>query len=76
MVSESIHSSVKDLLESVDETLISRKDVRKILKVSNSTLWRWAKIKYLEPTRIGGRRYYKVLDIKKIATGGATKNEQ
>lgn len=36
------------------------------LHVDKSTLWRWAKIGYLVPIEVGGKRFYKQSDIDKI----------
>lgn len=48
------------------ETYPSPDQVAKILDVNKSTLWRWQKAGYLIPIEIGGKRRYKMSDIKKI----------
>jgi hypothetical protein len=40
--------------------------VAKMLDVTKPTLWRWNKSGYLKPVEIGGKRRYKMSDIKKI----------
>ncbi|MDR0769367.1 MAG: helix-turn-helix domain-containing protein [Dysgonamonadaceae bacterium] len=51
------------------ETYPSPDQVAKILSVDKSTLWRWKKQGYLVPVEIGGKRRYKMSDIKKILEG-------
>ncbi|KAF5057798.1 Helix-turn-helix domain protein [anaerobic digester metagenome] len=51
------------------ETYSSPDQVAKILNVSKSTLWRWAKQNYLVPIEVGGKRRYRMSDIKKILEG-------
>jgi len=52
------------------ETYPSPDQVAKILDVDKSTLWRWNKNGYLKPFEIGGKRRYRMSDIKKILEGG------
>ena len=42
---------------------LSRKATAKRLKVNQSTLWRWKKMGVLLPVQIGGRVYYREIDI-------------
>lgn len=51
------------------ETYPSPKQVSEILNVDLSTLWRWAKRGYLVPVEIGGKRRYKMSDVKRILNG-------
>lgn len=51
-----------------DETL-DVSEVKKMLGVSPQTLWRWQKIGYLVPFKIGRERYYRKTDIDKILNG-------
>jgi hypothetical protein len=51
------------------ETYPSTEHVAKMLDVDKSTLWRWAKAGYLNPVEIGGKRRYRMSDIKKILNG-------
>jgi hypothetical protein len=48
------------------ETYPSPDQTAKIFGVDKSTLWRWKKQGYLVPVEIGGKRRYKMSDIKKI----------
>jgi hypothetical protein len=51
------------------ETYPSPDQVSKILDVDKSTLWRWRKQGYLTPIEVGGKRRYKMSDIKRILEG-------
>ena len=51
------------------ETYPSRQKVAEILDVNLSTLHRWAKSNYLVPIEIGGKRRYRMSDVKKILEG-------
>jgi hypothetical protein len=51
------------------ETYPSPDQVAKILDVDKSTLWRWRKQGYLIPIEVGGKRRYRMSDIKKILGG-------
>jgi transcriptional regulator of acetoin/glycerol metabolism len=48
------------------ETYPSVEQVAKMLDVDKSTLWRWDKRNYLKPISIGGKRRYRMSDVKKI----------
>ena len=48
------------------ETYPTPKQVSEILNVNLVTLWRWSKVGYLVPLEIGGKRRYKMSDIKKL----------
>ena len=52
------------------ETYPSPKQVCEILNVDLSTLWRWNKKGYLKPAEIGGKRRYKMSEVKRILNGG------
>ena len=52
------------------ETYPSPKQVCEILNVDASTLWRWNKRGYLCPAEVGGKRRYKMSDVKAILNGG------
>jgi hypothetical protein len=51
------------------ETYPSPDQVAKILDVDKSTLWRWRKQGYLIPIEVGGKRRYRMSDVKKILEG-------
>ena len=45
-----------------------------MLGVDKSTLWRWSKQNYLAPIEVGGKRVYKVSDVKQILGEGRNGN--
>ena len=51
------------------ETYPSRGKVMEMLGVSEATLWRWAKNGYLVPLNVGGKRRYRMSDVKRILEG-------
>lgn len=55
------------------ETYPTPKQVSEILNVDLSTLWRWSKRGYLVPITIGGKRRYKMSEVKAILNGGRSK---
>jgi hypothetical protein len=52
------------------ETYPSPDQVAKILDVDKSTLFRWNKKGYLCPIEVGGKRRYRMSDIRRILEGG------
>lgn len=51
------------------ERLISKGEVKSMLKVCDTTLWTWAKRNYLVPVKIGSRVNYRLSDVKRIIEG-------
>lgn len=49
--------------DSVDENWIDGVEVQRILKISESTLYRLKKNKILNPSRLGGKDYYNAAEI-------------
>jgi hypothetical protein len=58
------------VMDANTETFPSADQVTKILDVDRSTLWRWGKQGYLVPIEVGGKRRYRMSDIKRILEGG------
>ena len=52
------------------ESYKTRLETCDFLKVDQSTLFRWAKRGYLMPVEVGGRRLYRISDLKRILNGG------
>lgn len=52
------------------ETYLTRLLTCDFLKVDQSTLFRWAKRGYLMPVEVGGKRMYRMSDLKRILNGG------
>ena len=70
---DAIRTVITDLIaereEQKKEALLTRKAVSERLNVDNSTLWRWAKDKFLVPVHIGKFVYYKESDVLAIEEG-------
>jgi len=49
---------------------VPRLEACEMLKVDQSTLFRWAKRGYLMPVEVGGKRLYKMSDLKRVLNGG------
>lgn len=54
------------VVEEREERYLSIKQVCELLSIDASTLWRWRKQGYLVPVSIGGKRRYRLSEIKKI----------
>lgn len=53
-----------------NESYLTRDEVSGMLGVDLSTLWRWNKQKYLVHIEVGGKRKYRMSDVKQILEGG------
>lgn len=53
------------------EHYIDAKQVTQILNVDVSTLWRWKKKGYLIPAKVGGKRRYRMSEVKSLIEGGS-----
>jgi predicted DNA-binding transcriptional regulator AlpA len=52
--------------EEMEKTLLTSAQVTQKLQCDPSTLWRWAKVGYLVPIRVGVKKRYRLSDINKI----------
>lgn len=72
-----IHETKRELEQLITdqntETYPTREKVMEILGVSSATLWRWAKIGYLSPLNVGGKRRYRMSDVRRILEGDTQK---
>ena len=59
----------QQITDSNAKTYPTPDQVAKILSVDKSTLWRWRKRNYLVPIEIGGKRRYRMSDVKRILDG-------
>lgn len=66
LIEDVCSSMEKQIKDEDEEKLLSSDKVCEILNVSKPTLWRWEKIEYLIPVRVGGKVFYKSSDIKQI----------
>ena len=60
------------ITDNATETYPSRQKVAEILDVDLSTLHRWAKRGILVPLEIGGKRRYKMSDVRRMLNNGRT----
>ena len=72
---EALVAKTKEQLEQIItdqsvETYPSRGKVAELLDVDKSTLWRWAKRGILVPLEIGGKRRYKMSDVRRMLNNG------
>ena len=70
MVNYCVQTTRKELEQQINdaaaETYPSRQKVAEMLDVDLSTLHRWAKSGYLIPLEVGGKRRYRMSDVKRI----------
>ena len=58
------------------KTLLTKREVMKLLGVGETTLWRWAtKYDYLHPVMIGGERRWRRKDIEALMEGNDKKQQ-
>lgn len=60
----------QQITEAKSETYLTRNEVAELLGVNLSSLWRWNKQNYLNHVEIGGKRLYRMSDVKQILEGG------
>ena len=72
LIAEAKQQLEQTITDQNTETYPSREKVMEMLDVSETTLWRWAKIGYLVPLNVGGKRRYKLSDVKRILEGDNT----
>lgn len=59
-----------DVIAATEERFLSRTETCEFLQVDQSTLWRWANRGFLVPVEMGGKRLYKLSDLKRILNNG------
>ena len=59
-----------EVIASTEERFLSRAETCDYLQVDQSTLWRWANRGYFVPVEMGGKRLYKLSDLKRILNNG------
>jgi Helix-turn-helix domain len=57
-----------DIISDKAETYLTRLQVSEMLKIDLSTLWNWNKKGYLTHYELGGKRRYKMSEVKSILT--------
>lgn len=69
MISETKNELEAEIIAAKAEEYITRLETTDFLKVDQSTLFRWAKRGYLMPVEVGGKRMYRMSDLKRILNG-------
>lgn len=59
----------KDVAEQKSERYLSTTDVCQMLSLDPSSVWRYCKRNYLTPIYIGGKKRFKLSEIRKIMEG-------
>ncbi len=70
LIKETQASLEKLVTDANTETYPGVDKVAELLGVTKTTLWRWDKGDYLKPVSIGGKRRYKMSDVRRILEGG------
>lgn len=70
LIEETKREFEQQIKEQNTETYPIRAEVLKILGVSTSTLWRYEKMGLLKPLDVGGKRRYRMSDVKRFMEGG------
>lgn len=61
-----------EIAEDKGERYLSIKQTCEMLGVDPSTLWRWRNRNYLVPVEIGGKRRYRLSEIRRMLNNGST----
>lgn len=69
LIKETKEELTQQIAEANEESYPTVDEVSSILGVSKTTLWRWAKQNYLHPVEVGGKRRYKMSDVKRLLQG-------
>lgn len=59
----------RELQQQKKEDYLTVDEVCKILGVTKPTLWRWAKMNYLVPVKVGKKNFYKASDLDLLRKG-------
>lgn len=70
LITETEKRLIAEVTASQAESYLTRLETCEFLKVDQSTLHRWKQRNYLMPVEVGGRRLYKMSDLKRILNGG------
>mgnify|MGYP001946910870 FL=1 len=69
LIQETKDKLTQQIAEANEESYPTVDEVVSMLNVSKTTLWRWAKQRYLNPVEIGGKRRYKMSEVKSLLEG-------
>ena len=70
LIAETKREFEQQIKEQNTEAYPDRAEVLKILGVSYATLWRYEKLGLLNPLPVGGKRRYRMSDVKRFMEGG------
>jgi len=73
LIAETKRELEQTIADQKTETYPSREKVMEMLDVSQSTMWRWQKSGYLVPLNVGGKRRYRMSDVRRILEGDNAK---
>jgi hypothetical protein len=69
MISKTKTELEAEVIAAKAERYVPRLEACDILKIDQATAWRWAKRGYLTPIEVGGKRMYRMSDLKRILGG-------
>lgn len=69
VISDTRKELEKHIIDEKTETYLSAQQTCEKLGINDTTLWRWKKKSYLVPAMAGGKRRYKMSDVKLILEG-------
>lgn len=72
LIAETKRELEQTIADQKAETYLSREKVMEMFGVGQTTMWRWQKIGYLVPINVGGKRRYRMSDVKRILEGDKT----
>lgn len=64
LIAEAKRELEQTVVDEKSETYLTAKQTCDKLGINPTTLWRWEKKEFLLPVRVGGKRRYKMSDIK------------
>lgn len=63
---EEFRATANTQTQKEDDELLTEQEVRELLGVSHSTLWKWAKLDILPRIELGGMRRWRMSDVNKL----------
>lgn len=65
-LAEHIRSLFSDTDLGSESKLLTAEEVANKYNISKTSLWRWAKNGYLQPTQLGKKKFYRACDIDEL----------
>jgi len=66
---EQREKEIQEQQQQKKEDYLTVREVCEVLNVTKPTLWRWSKLNYLVPVKVGKKNYYKSSDIESLRKG-------